>query len=256
MVARERAHAVRARGTRSRRACRCSTRFMRWPRTSASSRRSPMPGSCQRDTRLASVGRLLRNHSRRALKSGSFSSSVGLDRGRRRTAGSARPSSGPSAASVVAVGPSSAARRRRTRPPRPTARCPRRRCCSWPRRYTGSARRTWWRCPRRPMSCRASSSAMVSMFRQNMPIQLVPSLCSMWPPVGSGALRSNTPMLSSPRKPPWKTFLPSASLRLTHQVKFSSSLWNTRSRKAGRLCRAASARSCRRARPPRPAPAG
>ena len=49
---------------------------------------------------------------------------------------------------------------------------------------------------------------------------------------GSGALRSKTPMLSRPRKPPWKMLLPSASLRLTHQVKLSSSLWKTRSRKA------------------------
>ena len=49
---------------------------------------------------------------------------------------------------------------------------------------------------------RASSSAMASMLRQYMPIQLVPSDCSIWPPVGSGALRSKTPMLSSPRKPP------------------------------------------------------
>ena len=40
-------------------------------------------------------------------------------------------------------------------------------------------------------------------------------------------LRSKTPMLSSPRKPPWKTLRPSLSLRLTHQVKFSSSLWKT-----------------------------
>ena len=32
-------------------------------------------------------------------------------------------------------------------------------------------------------------------------------------------------MLSRPRKPPWKTLLPSTSLRLTHHVKFSSSLW-------------------------------
>ena len=63
-----------------------------------------------------------------------------------------------------------------------------------------------------------------------MPIQLVASDCSMWPPVGSGALRSKTPMLSRPRNPPWKTFLPSASLRLIHQVKFRSSLWKTRSR--------------------------
>ncbi len=61
-------------------------------------------------------------------------------------------------------------------------------------------------------------------------IQLVPSAWSMWPPVGSWALRSNTPMLSSPRKPPWNMLRPSASLRFTHQVKFSMSLWNTRSR--------------------------
>ena len=70
------------------------------------------------------------------------------------------------------------------------------------------------------------------MLRQYIAIQLVPSDCSMWPPVGSGALRSNTPMLSSPRKPPWKTFRPSASFRFTHQVKFSISLWKTRRRKA------------------------
>ena len=70
------------------------------------------------------------------------------------------------------------------------------------------------------------------MLRQYIAIQLVPSDCSMWPPVGSGALRSKTPMLSRPRKPPWKTLRPSASLRFTHQVKFSSSLWKTRSRKA------------------------
>ena len=63
-----------------------------------------------------------------------------------------------------------------------------------------------------------------------MATHAVPSDCSMVPPVGSGALRSNTPMLSRPRKPPWKTFLPSGSLRLTHHVKFSSSLWNVRSR--------------------------
>ena len=78
--------------------------------------------------------------------------------------------------------------------------------------------------------CRASSIAMASMFREYIAIQLVPSDCSRCPPVGSGALRSNTPMLSRPRKPPWKMFIPSASFRLTHQVKFSSSLWKTRSR--------------------------
>jgi len=35
------------------------------------------------------------------------------------------------------------------------------------------------------------------------------------PPVGSEALRSNTPMLSSPRNPPWKMFRSPASLRLS-----------------------------------------
>ncbi len=68
------------------------------------------------------------------------------------------------------------------------------------------------------------------MLMQYMPIQLVASDCSMWPPVGKGELRSKTPMLSSPRNPPWKTFLPSASLRLIHHVKFRSSLWKTRTR--------------------------
>ena len=37
---------------------------------------------------------------------------------------------------------------------------------------------------------------MASMLRQYMPIQAVPSACSIWPPVGNGALRSNTPILS------------------------------------------------------------
>ena len=50
--------------------------------------------------------------------------------------------------------------------------------------------------------------------------------------MGSGALRSNTPMLSRPRKPPSNTFLPKRSLRLTHQVKFSTSLLNVALRKS------------------------
>ena len=99
---------------------------------------------------------------------------------------------------------------------------------------------------------RASSSAIASMLRQYMAIQLVPSDCSIWPPVGSGALRSKTPMLSSPRNPPWKTLLPSASLRLTHQVKFSSSLWKTLSEKVAIALAASLAfRSCKRASRPR-----
>ncbi len=64
-----------------------------------------------------------------------------------------------------------------------------------------------------------------------MAIQLVPSDCSMWPPVGRGLERSKTPMLSSPRKPPWKTLRCSASFRFTHQVKLIESFWKTRLRK-------------------------
>ena len=43
------------------------------------------------------------------------------------------------------------------------------------------------------------------------------------------------PMLSSPRKPPSNTLLPSASLRFTHHVKFRSILWRMRSRKSKSL---------------------
>src|SRR3989442_15868921 len=39
-------------------------------------------------------------------------------------------------------------------------------------------------------------------------------------------------MLSRPRKPPSKTFLPSVSLRLTHHVKLRRSFWNDFSRKS------------------------
>jgi hypothetical protein len=38
------------------------------------------------------------------------------------------------------------------------------------------------------------------MFWLKRAIHAVPSACSRWPPVGSGALRSKTPMLSRPRK--------------------------------------------------------
>src|SRR5213075_1283066 len=67
------------------------------------------------------------------------------------------------------------------------------------------------------------------MFWQNNAIHAVPSACSRYPPVGSGELRSKTPMLSRPRNPPSKTLLPVRSLRFTHHVKFSNSLWNERS---------------------------
>ena len=70
------------------------------------------------------------------------------------------------------------------------------------------------------------------MFWLKRAIQAVPSACSRWPPVGSGALRSKMPMLSRPRKPPSNTFLPNRSLRFTHQVKFSKSLLKADRRKS------------------------
>ena len=70
------------------------------------------------------------------------------------------------------------------------------------------------------------------MFWQYSAIHAVPSAWSIVPPLGSGALRSNTPMLSRPRNPPWKMFRSSASLRLSHQPKFLVSSWNAFSRKA------------------------
>src|SRR5262249_61506336 len=69
-------------------------------------------------------------------------------------------------------------------------------------------------------------------LRQYIAIQAVPSAWLIKPPVGKGALRSNTPMLSSPRKPPWKMLWPCPPLRFTHQVKFKLNLCRMRSRKA------------------------
>ena len=70
------------------------------------------------------------------------------------------------------------------------------------------------------------------MFWLNSAIQAVPSACSRRPPVGRGELRSKMPTLSRPRKPPSKRLRPAGSLRLTHQVKFSSSLLNEDERKS------------------------
>ena len=81
-------------------------------------------------------------------------------------------------------------------------------------------------------SPQASSSAIDSIVAQKKAIQAVPSACSMYWPLGSGLERSNRPMLSMPRKPPEKTFLPAGSWRLTHQVKSSSSFWNALARNA------------------------
>ena len=55
--------------------------------------------------------------------------------------------------------------------------------------------------------------------------------CSSVPPTGR-CERSIGPMLSRPRKPPSNRLLPSASSRLTHQVKLTSSLSKSRLRKS------------------------
>src|SRR6202035_1937562 len=56
-----------------------------------------------------------------------------------------------------------------------------------------------------------------------MHIQLVESDCSRIDPSGRGEFRSNSPILSIPRKPPSKILFPCSSFRFTHQVKFTSS---------------------------------
>mmetsp|Transcript_68389 Transcript_68389/g.191670 ORF Transcript_68389/g.191670 Transcript_68389/m.191670 type:complete len:223 (+) Transcript_68389:945-1613(+) len=76
----------------------------------------------------------------------------------------------------------------------------------------------------------ANSRAMRMRVRLKKAIQLVPSDWLMMPPVGSLPPRSKTPMLSRPRKPPWKMFRPSASLRLTHHVKLIINLWKISSK--------------------------
>ena len=72
-------------------------------------------------------------------------------------------------------------------------------------------------------------------------------------PAGSGADRSNRPMLSMPRKPPSNRFEPSASLRLTHQREVQQQLGEDPDQEVGV---AAGRRSGTPARPPRRAPAG
>src|SRR6516165_8291827 len=62
------------------------------------------------------------------------------------------------------------------------------------------------------------------MFWANRETHAVPSACSRVPPVGSGALRSKTPMLSKPRNPPSHKLFPKRSFRFTHQLKFNISL--------------------------------
>ena len=69
-----------------------------------------------------------------------------------------------------------------------------------------------------------------------MPIQPVASDCSSTAPSERGSLRSITVMLSSPRKPPSNTLLPSRSTLLTQLAKLISSLWKQRSSHSRSAC--------------------
>ena len=79
-------------------------------------------------------------------------------------------------------------------------------------------------------SLRASSKAIFSMDRQKNAIQLVASDCSSTQPSGTSCDRSNTEMLSMPRKPPSNSWEPLRSVRFTPQPQFSISLVKPRPR--------------------------
>ena len=82
------------------------------------------------------------------------------------------------------------------------------------------------RCP-----VRFRIAAIVAIASAYAAIQPVASDCSSTPPTGR-CERSSGPMLSRPRNPPSNRFDPSASSRLTHQVKLTSSLSKIRLRKS------------------------
>ena len=205
---------------------------MRWPRSSDSSRRSPRPGSSQCETSARELRPVRRGTTRsRRANPGSASQQLRLERldGEQRDQADHRAHLQRHRARRRA----GAARRRRTRPPRPTARCPRRRCCSSPRRCAGSARRTWSRCPRRP-GCRCASSSAIAQHVQAVHRHPAGAVGLLEVPAGRAAARCGRRRRCCRARGsrPGRRCCPSASLRFTHQVKLSSSLWKTRSRKA------------------------
>ena len=127
----------------------------------------------------------------------------------------------PHLEALRAARPADAAGRRRSRPPRPTSR----RGC----RQSGP-----WR-TQIHMKCWRNLKATSSYIGSYRPGSARSPACSgsrtpsmpCRPPVRASrrseaaALRSKTPMLSRPRKPPANTLRPVGSLRLTHQLKLS-----------------------------------
>ena len=202
-------------------------------------------------------GRFLINHSMRRRKPGRCSSISGS---RVSTAKSGiKPDHRAHAHGDVLRRRACAARRNRSRPLRPTARR-----CRRPMLFIAcgdvdeSAPRTCWPHLRKPGPRAPAPEQSPAGSSVYIAIQLVPSDCSMKLPVGKrrscGRRRRCCP---GPESRPRKMLLPSTSLRLTHQVKLSSSLWKTLSRKMrSPRRRAASLRSCRRATPPRHERAG
>ena len=112
-------------------------------------------------------------------------------------------------------------------------------------------------CPRRPDRPRASSSAIDSIVRavERHPRGAVGLLevAAGRAAAASGRRRRCCRARGSRRR---RGCCPSASLRFTHQVKLISSFWNTRARNSAVALAARGRSSCRRATPPRRAPAG
>ena len=127
--------------------------------------------------------------------------------------------------------PGGAARRRRSRPPRPTSRRARRAIIDVgdPQEVLDELEARGRRTPAGRARARARSRACSGRTGPSRRCRRPARACRRWAAARCGR---TTPMLSRPRKPPSNRLLPSASLRFTHQVKLSSSLWKTRSRKS------------------------
>ena len=119
-----------------------------------------------------------------------------------------------------------AARRSRSRPARPTDPCR-----SSPRRSARSARRTSSRGPRRSGRARRGRAPARAGSGSTSPSTPSRRIAPARPRRAASSDRTGR-CCRGPRKPPSNRLLPWESLRFTHQVKLSSSLWNTRSRKS------------------------
>ena len=162
-----------------------------------------------------------------------------------RTAGSVRPSTGPSAARVRR--PADAARRRRNHPRRSTCRPSSAQVID----RVGDVQKVFPELARHVFVGGVFAGQLQrdrSIFRQYMrhPTGAVGlfDMIRRWAAARCGRRRRCCP---GPGIRPRRRCRPSASLRFTHQVKLSSSLWKTRSRNARSPTPRRFRRSCRRA---------